>query len=258
ALRRSRSRTDGAQERRRQLQERPGLQSPDARREALRRPVRDGRLHPGPAAGYQIQAGSERGARLRRHALREGRRLREVRTTRRFALRERRLQHGVTLPRAPPPAGDGMFVDEIDVFVKGGDGGAGCVSFRREKFVPYGGPDGGDGGHGGSIWLEADPARTTLLDYHYKRHYHAERGTHGKGSNCHGASGSDTILRVPLGTVVADRDTGEHLGDLTTAGQRVIAVRGAIGGRGNARFATSTNQAPRRADLGRPGPERWL
>src|SRR4030095_16800266 len=151
-----------------------------------------------------------------------------------------------------------MFVDEIDVFVKGGDGGAGCVSFRREKFVPYGGPDGGDGGHGGSIWLEADPALTTLLDYHYKRHYHAERGTHGKGSNCHGASGSDTILRVPLGTVVADRDTGEHLGDLTTAGQRVIAVRGSIGGRGNARFATSTNQAPRRADLGRPGPERWL
>ena len=151
-----------------------------------------------------------------------------------------------------------MFVDEIDVFVKGGDGGAGCVSFRREKFVPYGGPDGGDGGDGGSIWLEADPALTTLLDYHYKRHYHAERGTHGQGSNRHGASGRDTVLKVPLGTVVADRDTLEHLGDLTTAGQRVIAVRGAIGGRGNARFATSTNQAPRRADLGRPGPERWL
>jgi GTPase len=151
-----------------------------------------------------------------------------------------------------------MFVDEIDVFVKGGDGGAGCVSFRREKFVPYGGPDGGDGGNGGTIWLEADPALTTLLDYHYKRHYHAERGTHGQGSNCHGASGSDTILKVPLGTVVTDRDTGEHLGDLTIKGQRVIAVRGAHGGRGNARFATSTNQAPRRADLGRPGPERWL
>ena len=151
-----------------------------------------------------------------------------------------------------------MFVDEIDVFVKGGDGGAGCVSFRREKFVPYGGPDGGDGGDGGSIWLEADPALSTLLDYHYKRHYHAERGTHGQGSNRHGASGRDTILRVPLGTVVADRDTGEHLGDLTTKGQRVMAIRGAIGGRGNARFATSTNRAPRRADLGRTGPERWL
>ncbi len=151
-----------------------------------------------------------------------------------------------------------MFVDEIDVFVKGGDGGAGCVSFRREKFVPYGGPDGGDGGDGGSIWLEAAPQLTTLLDFHYRRHYHAERGTHGQGSNRHGASGEDLILKVPLGTVVADRDTGEALGDLTTPGQRILAIRGSRGGRGNARFATSTNQAPRRADLGRPGPERWL
>src|SRR6267143_3697887 len=132
-----------------------------------------------------------------------------------------------------------MFVDEIDVFVKGGDGGAGCVSFRREKFVPYGGPDGGDGGDGGSIWLEAAPSLTTLLDFHYRRHYHAERGTHGQGSNRH-------------------RDSGERLGDLTTKGQRILAIRGSRGGRGNARFATSTNQAPRRADLGRPGPERWL
>src|SRR6266566_24634 len=151
-----------------------------------------------------------------------------------------------------------MFVDEIDVFVKGGDGGAGCVSFRREKFVPYGGPDGGDGGDGGSIWLEAAPALTTLLDFHYRRHYHAARGTHGQGSNRHGASGDDLILKVPLGTVVADRDTGELLGDFTAPGQRILAIRGARGGRGNARFATSTNQAPRRADLGRPGPERWL
>ncbi|HXH82364.1 MAG TPA: GTPase ObgE [Candidatus Tectomicrobia bacterium] len=151
-----------------------------------------------------------------------------------------------------------MFVDEIDIFVKGGDGGAGCVSFRREKFVPRGGPDGGDGGDGGSIWLEADPALTTLLDFHYRRHYHAERGQHGQGNNRHGASGRDLVLRVPLGTVVTDRDTGEHLGDLVTPGQRVLAVPGARGGRGNARFATSTNQAPRRADLGRAGPERWL
>src|SRR5439155_1147376 len=97
-----------------------------------------------------------------------------------------------------------MFVDEIDIFVKGGDGGAGCVSFRREKYVPHGGPDGGDGGDGGSIWLEADPALTTLLDYHYKRHYHAERGQHGEGANRHGASGGDLVLRVPLGTVIAD------------------------------------------------------
>jgi GTPase len=151
-----------------------------------------------------------------------------------------------------------MFVDEIDVFVKGGDGGAGCVSFRREKFVPRGGPDGGDGGDGGSVLLEADPALTTLLDFRYQRHYHAERGQHGEGSNRHGASGADRIVRVPVGTVVTDRDTGELLGDLTTPGQRLVAVRGARGGRGNARFSTSTNQAPRRADLGRPGPERWL
>jgi len=151
-----------------------------------------------------------------------------------------------------------MFVDEIDIFVKGGDGGAGCISFRREKFVPRGGPDGGDGGEGGSIFLEADPALTTLLDFHYKRHYHAERGQHGEGSNRHGASGADLVLRVPLGTVVADRETGELVADLTTPSQRVLAIRGARGGRGNARFASSTNRAPRRADLGRPGPERWL
>jgi len=151
-----------------------------------------------------------------------------------------------------------MFVDEIDIFVKGGDGGAGCVSFRREKYVPRGGPDGGDGGDGGSVYLEADPALTTLLDFHYQRHYHAERGQHGEGSNRSGAAGDDLVLRVPLGTVVRDRDTGEVLGDLTEPGQRVLAIRGARGGRGNARFASSTNQAPRRADLGRPGPERWL
>ena len=151
-----------------------------------------------------------------------------------------------------------MFVDEIDVFVKGGDGGAGCISFRREKFVPRGGPDGGDGGDGGSILLEADPSITTLLDFHYQRHYTAERGQHGKGSNKHGASGSDTVLRVPLGTVVSDRGTGERLGDLTTPGERVPVARGARGGRGNARFVSSTNRAPRRADLGRPGAERWM
>jgi GTPase len=151
-----------------------------------------------------------------------------------------------------------MFFDEIDVFVKGGDGGAGCISFRREKFVPRGGPDGGDGGDGGSVLLEADPAITTLLDFHYQRHYTAERGQHGKGSNKHGASGGDTILRVPLGTVVSDRDTGERLGDLTTPGERVLVARGARGGRGNARFVSSTNRAPRRADLGRAGAERWM
>jgi GTPase len=151
-----------------------------------------------------------------------------------------------------------MFVDEIDIFVKGGDGGAGCVSFRREKFVPRGGPDGGDGGDGGDVVLEADRAITTLLDYHYQRHYTAERGQHGKGANKHGRSGADTVLRVPLGTVVFERDSGDSLGDLTRPGQRVLAARGARGGRGNARFTSSTNRAPRRADLGRAGEERWI
>src|SRR3990172_5252590 len=121
-----------------------------------------------------------------------------------------------------------MFVDEIDVFVKGGDGGAGCVSFRREKFIPRGGPDGGDGGDGGSIFLEADPSITTLLDFHYQRHYTAERGQHGKGANKTGASGEDTVLRVPLGTVVSSRATGERLGDLTAPGERVLVARGAL------------------------------
>src|SRR5262252_6888056 len=111
-----------------------------------------------------------------------------------------------------------MFVDEIDIFVKGGDGGAGCVSFRREKFVPRGGPDGGDGG---DIVLEADPAISTLLDFHYRRHYTAERGQHGKGADRHGKSGADTVLRVPLGTVVSERDTAAILGDLTAPASRL-------------------------------------
>jgi GTP-binding protein len=151
-----------------------------------------------------------------------------------------------------------VFVDEIEIFVKGGDGGAGCVSFRREKYVPYGGPDGGDGGHGGSVWLEADPALTTLLDYHYKRHYQAERGQHGKGANRHGAGGDDLTLRVPVGTVVSDRERDETLGDLTSPRQRILVQAGARGGRGNARFASATNRAPRKADLGRRGDGRWL
>jgi GTPase len=150
------------------------------------------------------------------------------------------------------------FIDEIDIFVEGGAGGAGCISFRKEKYVPYGGPDGGDGGTGGSVYVEADPTLSTLLDFHYRRHYRAERGQHGKGANRHGKSGEDLVLRVPLGTVVADRDTGERLADVTDRGQRVLVAAGARGGRGNARFASSTNRAPRRADLGRPGASRWL
>src|SRR3989442_15715579 len=107
-----------------------------------------------------------------------------------------------------------MFVDEIDIFIKGGDGGAGCISFRREKFVPRGGPDGGDGGHGGSVFLEADPALTTLLDYHYQRHYQAERGQHGQGRNCTRAGGEDLLLRVPGGPPVPEPHSGELVGDL--------------------------------------------
>lgn len=151
-----------------------------------------------------------------------------------------------------------MFVDEIEIYVKGGDGGAGCVSFRREKYVPFGGPDGGDGGAGGSVWIEADPTLSTLLDYHYKRHYEAERGEHGKGANRHGAQGRDLVLRVPVGTVISDRQTGEVLADLSTPGQRILTQAGAPRGRGNARFASSTNRAPRQADPGRYGEGRWL
>src|SRR6185436_2060715 len=151
-----------------------------------------------------------------------------------------------------------MFIDEVDVFVKGGDGGAGCVSFRREAYVPRGGPDGGDGGSGGDVILEADSQINTLLDFHYQRHYTAERGQHGKGSDKHGKSGEDTVLRVPLGTTVRDRDTHEPLGDLVHPGQRLVVAPGQRGGRGNARFATSTNRAPRRADVGRPGIGRWI
>ncbi len=151
-----------------------------------------------------------------------------------------------------------MFVDEIEIHVRGGAGGAGCVSFRREKHVPRGGPDGGDGGAGGSVWLQADPSLTTLLDYHYRRHYEAERGQHGKGANRHGASGDDLVLRVPVGTTVSDRGSGELIADLARPGQRVVVQPGARGGRGNARFATSTNRAPRQADPGTFGEGRWL
>jgi GTP-binding protein len=151
-----------------------------------------------------------------------------------------------------------VFIDEIDIFVKGGDGGAGCVSFRREKFVPRGGPDGGDGGAGGSVWLLADARVTTLLDFHYRRHYTAERGQHGRGANRHGKSGADTVLRVAVGTVVTERDTGVVLGDLSTPGERLCVAAGVRGGRGNARFVSSTNRAPRRADQGGYAEGRWI
>jgi GTP-binding protein len=151
-----------------------------------------------------------------------------------------------------------MFIDEAKIFVRAGDGGRGCVSFRREKFVPKGGPDGGDGGKGGDIVLEVDNNLSTLLDFRYKQRYSAERGEHGRGSDQKGRDGSDSVIRVPTGTVVRLTDSGLVLADLVNAGQRFIAARGGRGGRGNARFKSSTNQAPRYAQPGEPGETRWL
>jgi GTP-binding protein len=151
-----------------------------------------------------------------------------------------------------------MFVDEARIFVKAGDGGAGCKSFRREKHVPKGGPDGGDGGHGGNVVLVADPARSTLIDYQFKRHFKATRGTHGKGSRMDGAVGPDLVLPVPLGTVVRDDETGRVISDLTHPDQQVVIARGGNGGRGNTHFVTPTRRAPGFAELGTPGDERWV
>ncbi|GAW93337.1 GTPase ObgE [Calderihabitans maritimus] len=151
-----------------------------------------------------------------------------------------------------------MFYDKAKIYVKGGDGGNGIVAFRREKYVPEGGPSGGDGGRGGDVILEADPALRTLVDFKYKRHYKAERGGHGQGKNKHGKNGEDLLIRVPLGTLVRDADTGEVLADLVEPGQKVIVAKGGRGGRGNARFATSRNRVPTFAEKGEPGEERWL
>ena len=151
-----------------------------------------------------------------------------------------------------------MFVDEVEIHVRAGDGGRGCVSFRREKYVPRGGPNGGDGGRGGSVILEADEGLGTLLDFRYRRHYAAPRGGHGEGSDRHGASGEDLVLRVPVGTTVREPQAGVLLGDLIVNGEHLEVARGGRGGRGNARFATSTNRAPRRADPGEAGEERTL
>lgn len=151
-----------------------------------------------------------------------------------------------------------MLVDEVTISVKAGDGGRGCVSFRREKYVPRGGPDGGDGGDGGSVILESDPDIHTLLDLTYHRRNLAKRGEHGQGKKMHGRRGKDLVLRVPAGTEVRDAETGELLADLVKKGQRFTAARGGKGGRGNARFATPTDRAPRFAEPGLPGEERRL
>lgn len=151
-----------------------------------------------------------------------------------------------------------MFIDLVTIDIKAGDGGNGCVSFRREKYVPKGGPNGGDGGRGGSIILEADPQLRTLIDFRYQRQYKAPRGQHGRGSDQHGRGGGDIRLKVPCGTTVRDADSGELLGDLTDPGQELVAARGGRGGRGNARFATPTHRAPRESEPGEPGTERRI
>ena len=151
-----------------------------------------------------------------------------------------------------------QFIDEVTIHVRGGDGGDGCVAFRREKYVPRGGPSGGDGGDGGSVVLEADPQLGTLLDLRYQQHYQGRRGEHGQGRDRFGKAGEDLRVRVPVGTLVRDAATGEQLADLVKAGARFVAAQGGRGGRGNIQFATSTNQAPRTAEDGTPGEERAL
>lgn len=147
------------------------------------------------------------------------------------------------------------FVDEATVLVKSGDGGNGCLSFRREKFIEFGGPDGGDGGTGGDVVVEAVDGLNTLIDFRYRRHFKAERGGNGAGQNRTGHDGKDVVMRVPLGTQVFSEDKQYLLADLMARGQRVVIARGGGGGLGNARFKSSINQAPRRADPGRPGEE---
>ena len=150
------------------------------------------------------------------------------------------------------------FIDEVKIRVIAGDGGRGCVSFRREKFVPRGGPSGGNGGGGGDVIAVADPQLTTLLDLRYQKLYKAGRGQHGMGSDCHGHRGDDRVIKVPVGTMIRDGATGELIGDLQAAGERVTVARGGRGGKGNAHFVSSTNRSPRFAQPGEPGEEREL
>jgi GTP-binding protein len=151
-----------------------------------------------------------------------------------------------------------MFFDEARIWVKGGDGGDGSIAFRREKYVPFGGPSGGNGGAGGSVYLAVDPNLNTLVHFKKRSHFKAERGRHGSGQKQQGRSGEDLTVPVPPGTVVYDAESGEVVADLLEDGQQVLAASGGRGGRGNAAFASSTNQAPRLAEHGEPGQERWL
>ena len=150
------------------------------------------------------------------------------------------------------------FLDQAKVYIRSGDGGAGCVSFRREKYIEFGGPDGGDGGRGGDVWVEATDGLNTLIDYRYQQHFKAGKGMHGMGKNRTGAKGRDVVLKVPVGTQVLDEDKKTVLADLTRPGQRVLLLKGGNGGFGNARFKSPTNRAPRHANPGQPGEERWI
>ncbi len=150
------------------------------------------------------------------------------------------------------------FLDSARVYVRSGDGGAGCVSFRREKFIEFGGPDGGDGGRGGDVVVECADGLNTLIDFRYQQHFKAKTGVHGMGKNRAGGRGADAVLKAPVGTQVFDEESGAMLADLTHAGERVVVAAGGNGGFGNAHFATSTNRAPRRANPGQQGIERTL
>ncbi|WP_068311551.1 GTPase ObgE [Polycladidibacter hongkongensis] len=150
------------------------------------------------------------------------------------------------------------FLDQAKIFVKSGDGGAGSVSFRREKYVAEGGPDGGDGGRGGDVWVECVNGLNTLIDYRYAQHFKAKIGMHGMGRNRTGAKGDDVVLRVPQGTEILEEDNETVIADLTEEGQRLLLMRGGNGGFGNAHFKTSTNQAPRHANPGQSGEEKWI
>jgi GTP-binding protein len=151
-----------------------------------------------------------------------------------------------------------MFIDEVRIYVKAGDGGNGCLAFRREKYVPRGGPSGGDGGRGGDVYLVANEHVNTLLHLRYNPEHKAERGRHGEGSNRTGHEGESVEVQVPVGTVVWDETSGDRLFDFTESGQRFLVARGGRGGKGNARFATSTHQAPTEHEPGKPGEERRL
>jgi GTP-binding protein len=150
------------------------------------------------------------------------------------------------------------FLDEAKVYIRSGDGGNGCASFRREKFIEYGGPNGGDGGRGGDVVAESVNGLNTLIDYRYQQHYFAKNGRAGMGKDRHGASGADVVLKMPVGTQIYEEDGETLLADLTEAGQRIVLANGGNGGFGNARFKSSTNRAPRRANPGQPGEERTI